>query len=132
MAMTDDTFEMASRRAAGPVAARARFDRRRGRVVVTLTSGLELAFRPEQAQGLQHATPAQLAEIEITPSGQGLHFPQLDADLFLPALLEGFFGSRQWSAAELGRRGGKRSSAAKAAAARSNGQRGGRPRRAAG
>ncbi|HRP98133.1 MAG TPA: DUF2442 domain-containing protein, partial [Rhodocyclaceae bacterium] len=83
-------------------------------------------------QGLQHATPAQLAEIEITPSGQGLHFPQLDADLFLPALLEGFFGSRQWSAAELGRRGGKRSSAAKAAAARSNGQRGGRPRRAAG
>jgi len=39
-----------------------------------------------------------LEEIEITPSGYGIHFPKLDADLYLPALLQGFTGSRKWMA----------------------------------
>jgi len=47
------------------------------------------------------ARPAQLAGIEISPSGLGLHFPQLDANLYLPALLEGFLGSRQWMASAM-------------------------------
>lgn len=50
------------------------------------------------AQGLEEARSAQLADIEISPSGLGLHFPQLDADLYLPALLHGLLGSRQWMA----------------------------------
>jgi hypothetical protein len=47
---------------------------------------------------LEKATPAQLEPIEISPSGFGIHFPKLDADLYLPALLEGFLGSRKWMA----------------------------------
>jgi hypothetical protein len=67
--------------------------------------------------------------IEITPSGLGIHFPKLDADLYLPALLEGFLGSRRWIAAQMGRIGGKASTKAKSTAARRNGRLGGRPRK---
>jgi len=61
-----------------------------------------------------------LTEIEISPSGLGLHFPKLDADLYLPALLEGFMSSKEWMATP-----------AKTAASRANGKLGGRPRKAA-
>jgi hypothetical protein len=119
------------RRATEPIATAARYDRRRDRIVVSLDSGLELAFPPRIAQGLEKAAPAELSSIEISPSGFGIHFPNLDAHLHLPALLEGIFGSRKWMAARLGAAGGRARSAAKSAAARVNGQRGGRPRRVA-
>ena len=89
-----------------------------------------MSFAAERAQGLAGASPSDLAEIEITPSGYGLHWPRLDADLWLPALLEGVFGSRAWMAARLGAEGGKATSDAKVAAARENGKRGGQPKRA--
>lgn len=71
------------------------------------------------------------AIIEISPGGLGLHFPMLDADLYLPALLEGIFGSRKWMAGMMGRSGGLTKSPAKAAASRENGKIGGRPRKPA-
>ena len=119
----------AARLATQPTAVNARYDRRVGRVVVGLSSGLEIAFKPHDAQGLQDARPAQLADIEISPSGLGLHFPQLDADLYLPALLQGFLGSRSWMAQAMGKAGGLAATEQKAAAARANGRLGGRPRK---
>ena len=86
-----------------------------------------LFTRPRDAQGLERAKPRQLDVIEISPSGLGIHFPKLDADIYLPALLEGFLGSKRWIAAEHGKLGGSASSTAKAAAARRNGKLGGRP-----
>jgi hypothetical protein len=129
-----DEFEAANRRAAAkkatfPAAVSVRYDRRVARIVISLASGLELAFPPKHAQGLEHAHPADLADAEITPSGLGIHFPRLNADLYLPALLEGFLGSRRWMAAEIGKIGGKASSDAKATAARQNGKLGGRPKK---
>jgi hypothetical protein len=53
----------------------------------------------------------------------------LDADIYLPALLEGFLGSRRWMAAQMRKAGGKASTKAKAAASRRNGKLGGRPRK---
>lgn len=44
---------------------------------------------------IERARPADLEPIQISRSGLGLHFPRLDADLHLPALLEGVFGSRR-------------------------------------
>ncbi len=111
-----------------PTAIAARYDRRVGRVVVTLGTGLEIGFKPHDAQGLENARPGQLTDIEISPSGLGLHFPQLDADLYLPALLQGFLGSRNWMAAALGKAGGRAVTPQKADAARANGRLGGRPR----
>jgi len=112
-----------------PRAVSARFNRRMDHVVIHLSTGIDLAFPPQIAQGLENATPAQLSEIEISPSGFGIHFPRLDADLYLPALLEGFLGSRQWMASRLGAQGGKSISPAKTAAAKRNGRNGGRPRK---
>ncbi len=127
-----DKFDQANRRgrdvqAAFPHALAARYDRLAGRVVIELSTGLHVAFAPSDAQGLQSATPAQLDSIEISPSGLGIHFPRLDADFYLPALLEGFLGSRQWMARRMGAKGGSVSSAAKSMAARRNGALGGRP-----
>lgn len=113
-----------------PIATAVRYDRRIGRLVIDLSSGIEIAFRPRDAQGLEHAKVSDLSEIEISPSGLGIHFPKLDADLYLPSLLEGFLGSRRWIAAQNGKIGGKATSDAKVAAARNNGKLGGRPRKA--
>ena len=104
MAITDKEFEAANRRGAEkkatfPSAVSVRYDRRVSRVVITLATGLELAFSPKHAQGLEHAHPTDLADAEISPSGLGIHFPRLDADIYLPALLEGFLGSKRWIAA---------------------------------
>ena len=53
--------------------------------------------------------------------------PALDADLYLPALLDGFLGSRRWMAAAMG----KATTDAKSAAARDKGKFGGRPKKTA-
>src|SRR6202049_4989955 len=112
-----------------PRAVSAHYDRENGRVVIGLSSNLDLSFSPNDAQGLEKAKPSQLAEIEISPSGLGIHFPKLNADLYLPAILQGFLGSRKWMAYRLGQAGGKSRSVAKRAASRANGKLGGRPRR---
>ena len=134
MKVSKDEFNAANARAAArlrktPCAMKARYERKRDRVVVELNTGIEVAFRPGDTQGLQRAKPEQLDEIEISPSGLGIHFPKLDADIYLPALLEGFLGSKRWIAAEHGKMGGSVSTRAKAAAARRNGKLGGRPRK---
>ena len=77
----------------------ARYDRGRGRVVIRLNTGLEVMFAPHDAEGLERATAADLEEIEISPTGLGLYFPRLDADLYVPGLLQGLFGSQRWMAA---------------------------------
>lgn len=115
--------------AALPRATGARYDRRLGRILIELSTGIAVALSPRDSEGLEEATPAELSTIEISPSGFGIHFPKLDADLYLPALLEGFLGSRKWMASRLGARGGAARSTAKAAAAKRNGRKGGRPRK---
>jgi hypothetical protein len=106
----------------------ARYDRVTSRIVVRLNTGLELAFPPSLAEGLDGASPGELADLEISPAGLGLHWPKLDADLYIPALLQGIFGSRRWMAAQLGAVGGRAQSAIKASSSRLNGRKGGRPR----
>ncbi len=117
-------------RDAGPTAVSATYDRRSDRVVVRLSSGLDVGFSPHDTQGLETVKPAQLDPIEISPSGLGLHFPKVDADLYLPALLEGVFGSRRWTAAR-SLREGRNPTAAKSTLSRRNGGLGGRPRKTA-
>lgn len=132
---THDTFELANQRAerlqtSVPKAISAHYDRKSGRIVINLSSRLSVSFSPHDAQGLENGRPSQLDEIEISPSGYGIHFPKLDADLYVPGLLEGFLGSRKWMASRLGRAGGQFRSRAKRTAARANGRLGGRPKKA--
>lgn len=131
----DENFALANQRATNlqetvPRAVAACYDRKTGRVVIQLSSKLTISFSPHDAQGLERAKPSELDEIEISPSGFGIHFPKLGADVYLPGLLEGFLGSRKWMASRLGRAGGRSRSSAKRAASRANGTRGGRPKKA--
>ena len=131
-----ERIERANRRArdleaSHPRAVGVHYDSGRGQIVLHLSSRLDIAFSPGDAEGLQGATPEQLDPIEISPSGFGIHFPKLDADIYLPALLEGFLGSKRWMAGRLGAAGGRSRSASKALAARKNGRVGGRPPKAA-
>ena len=105
-----------------PRAAGARYDRGQGRVIIDLTNGCTFSFPPRLAQGLETATEDQLAKVEVFGAGYGLHWEALDADLSVPGLL----GTK----AHMARRAGQATSPAKAAAARANGTRGGRPRKA--
>ena len=119
-------FLVATRRAkrkqaTTPMAVAVHYNKKANRVVISLSTKVEVMFNPSDVQGLENATPAQLAEIEITPSGFGLYFPQVDADIDVLNLLEGTMGSRSWMAARLGAVGGKSRSQPKRTAARANG-----------
>ena len=136
MASRDD-FELANERARElerslPPAVAAHYDRKTRRIVVELSSKVVVSFSPGDVEGLEEAKAPQLSAIEISPSGFGIHFPALDADLYVPGLLEGFPGSKRWMAARLGQIGGRSRSRAKQAASRTNGRLGGRPRKVLG
>lgn len=67
----------------------ARYDAASGDVVIRLSTGMEISFKPRLAAGLEYSQPSDLLHIEVSPSGAGLHFPALDADLYVPSLLVG-------------------------------------------
>lgn len=128
--LTDAEIEAASRRgeearSTEPRAAAVRYARAPKRIVVELTNGCSFAFPTHLAEGLEDASPEELAKVEILGSGYGLHWEALDVDLTVPGLIAGIFGTKS----HMARRAGQATSPAKAAAARANGARGGRPRK---
>jgi len=98
-------------------------------IVVGLSNGRRLVLPIEDLQGLERATEAQLKKYELLGGGTGISFPELDVDLYVPALIEGVYGNRRWMA-QLGKKGGRARTEAKRRAARANGAKGGRPTRA--
>jgi hypothetical protein len=99
-------------------------------IVLELSNGRRAVFPREDLQGLGDATAKQVANVEILGHGTGLHWEELDVDLYVPALLQGIYGGRKWMA-KMGRKGGLATSTKKKMAARRNGLKGGRPKRLA-
>lgn len=99
-------------------------------LIVGLSNGRRLVFPIEDLQGLGKATHKQIQNYELLGRGTGISFPDLDVDLYVPALIEGVYGNRRWMA-QLGKKGGKAKTETKRLAAKANGAKGGRPRRAA-
>lgn len=97
-------------------------------IAIKLKNGAIFAFPPQLAQGLENASPEQLADVWLPPSGSSVHWESLDVDFGIPELIAGIFGTKSWMA-ELGRKGGKATSTSKSAAARQNGKKGGRPKK---
>jgi hypothetical protein len=114
-----------------PRAAAARFDRERSVVSIELVNGCTFSFPTDLIEDLRGAKQEDLNRIGIDGAGFNLHWPNLDIDLFVPALLAGVFGTKRFMARELARIAGRATSPAKAAAARRNGAKGGRPRKTA-
>jgi len=115
-------------RAAGRRATSARYERASSRVILELSNGYVFGFPVSAIPALRSATAKQLAAVEVSPGGGGLHWEELDADLSVPGLLVSTIGRKQ-KLGELARLAGSTRSAAKAAASRANGAKGGRPRK---
>jgi hypothetical protein len=132
VATTDAKIDAAIARAAkqddGLLIEDASYNRALDALVLRLHNGRRVLFPREDLQGLRDAPAAKVARVEVL-AGVGLHWEELDVDLYGPALLEGIYGSKRWMS-EIGRRGGEAKSAKKAKAARRNGAKGGRPQRA--
>ena len=117
------------RRAANtePRAACVEYRAREHALSIELTNGAAITLPVKLIPALRQAGPPDVREVEILGRGSGLHWESLDLDLSVPNLLSSVFAGPEWLS-ELGRLGGRKSSAAKAAAARRNGRKGGRPR----
>lgn len=111
-----------------PRAVSAHYDQKTGRIVIELASGCTLLFPPSLVQDLQDATTDQLVDIEVSPFGLALHWPQLDVDFSVGGLVAGVVGTAK--SLDEQRCGGQSRSAADAAG-RENGRQDGQPRRSA-
>lgn len=110
-----------------PRAARAWYRAKDDALLIEMTNGAAITIPVKLIPGLKRAAPGDVRSVEVLGRGGGLHWESLDLDLSVPALISSVFAGPEWMT-ELGRIGGTRSSAAKAAAARRNGRKGGRPR----
>lgn len=112
-----------------PLASGVRYDQRSGHVIIELNNGCRLTIPTRLLQGLRDAKSRDLKQVEIMGPGLAIEWPTLDMQFTISGLLAGVFGTKAWMK-ELGRRGGKAWSPAKARAARRNGRKRGRPRKA--
>ena len=112
-----------------PRAVRAWYDAERNLVFFEIKNGCVFGFPPPKGKyyRLEGATAEQLAQVETEEDGYALHWEELDADIAVPGFLLHLLNVKAWYAKWLG--GAK--SEAKAAAARENGKKGGRPRKKA-
>jgi hypothetical protein len=107
----------------------AHFDPDGAALIVVLRSGAEVKIPVALIEGLADSSDEARCRIEVSLSGLGLHWPELDLDLSVPGLLAGVFGTRKWMDNLRAARAGASISPAKAEAARRNGAKGGRPRK---
>ena len=110
-----------------PRAVKAWFEAERNLVMFEMRNGCVFGFPPPKGPyyGLDGASPEKLAKVKPIPPGDGIEWDELDVQISVPGIMFHLLNVRGWYAKWLG--GAK--SEAKAAAARENGKKGGRPRK---
>lgn len=102
MDLTDQEFSEAEARGVAlrekGYATAARYDHKANRLIISLHNGVEMTVPVHLIQDLADAAPSQLSTIEIAPSGLNLHWPEIDADVYIPGILAGTFGTKSWMA----------------------------------
>lgn len=106
----------------------AQYDTTRDAIWLRFRGGGSMTIPRRMVPGLEEATASVLGSISVSPAGDAVSWPSLDVDVYVPGLVERAFGTRVFARAT-GQRGGRRRSKTKAAAARTNGAKGGRPRK---
>ncbi|MDZ4259575.1 MAG: DUF2442 domain-containing protein [Gemmatimonadales bacterium] len=104
-----------------------RYARSRRQLVITLINDVELRIPIARLPVLKGATEAQLARVELSPAGFGVAWDELNVDFTVAQLAMIAVGPATVVRAATSLAGATRSPA-KAAAARRNGLKGGRPR----
>ena len=105
----------------------ARYDPDTERVMIELAGGVLFGVPLAQFRAIKNAAASALRLVEVLAAGNILHWESLDADYSVPALVLAAIGPAR-AAREFARLGGRVRTDAKAAAARTNGKKGGRPR----
>ncbi len=129
--LTDEMYEAgrATNKERPTDAIDAKYDRRSDRLVLTLRSGMIVAFLRKQIREIADASPSDVARVEVQPGGDGISIRSLDVDISVAGLLAEELGPVV--ARGHGRRAHGKTSRAKAAASRANGRKGGRPKKVA-
>lgn len=106
----------------------ARYDAEHDALVTDLSTGSTLIVPRHAIAGFAQADPASLADVTINPGAESLWSDTVDDGVLLDQLLEIAAGSEHIKTLG-GRISGRARTPAKAAAARANGAKGGRPRK---
>jgi hypothetical protein len=99
---------------------------------LSMLAGGVLSFTVSQVPEIAGATPEQLANVELWPSGGSIRWPQLDMDISITGLVMDIVAGEGWRAAYrsiLLQEARATKTPKRAAAARENGLKGGRPRK---
>lgn len=91
----DAALEAARHLPPEPVAVSAEWNRALDVIMLRLDNGRRLVIPRENMQGLQDATPEQIADVQIF-FGVDICWPQLDLDHNLRSLLKGRYGNDRW------------------------------------
>jgi hypothetical protein len=106
----------------------AEYDATGDRIVIELDNGYGMRIPRHWLQGLEHATPEQLQAVQILGPGTAIAWDDPDVGFTVEGLWQNIFGSQRWMS-QLGRAGGRKTSERKAVSSRTNGSKGGRPKR---
>lgn len=96
------------------------------RLVLELANGWALAIDRNRIKEFLKVLPEKMQNVRLSPAGTALHLDEFDIHISVEGLISAIIPINSL-ARSVGRRGGVATSAAKAAASRENGARGGRP-----
>ncbi|NOT48369.1 MAG: DUF2442 domain-containing protein, partial [Acidobacteria bacterium] len=105
-----------------PKASSARYDKKTRRIVLEMQNGVTLLVPVNLVQGLQDGSDTELGDFSLMLGGTEIHWNTLDVQFYVESFLKGVFGTAKWMSglkehlAEIGRKGGRSTSAAKKAA----------------